>query len=307
MTGIAQNLILAVIFLIAVAASYWGLNRIETLVLVNRRLRQGAGRAVSQQTSSVIKDSSVSNRLLAWVQAQTSLSDDADRQRISALLFRAGFESPAAPIWFFIARFGLGIGLPLLFLVQQVATGGTFSTMKLAIFAIVLCGAGLIAPRAVVDRLVETRRDQLQQQFPDALDLMVVCIEAGLGMESAFVRVGQEVVESHPRIAKEFNVLSQELRAGRTRVEALRNLGERTDVPAIRSFAALLIQTDALGTSVGQTMRTYSQEMRQDRLLKAEEKAMRIPVLMTIPLVACILPVVAIIAKPIQITKNQEL
>jgi tight adherence protein C len=121
---------------------------------------------------------------------------------------------------------------------------------------------------------------------------MVVCVEAGLGLEAAFVRVSAEVSESHPRICEEFNAVSDELRAGRTRAEALRNLGERTDVPAIRSFSALLIQTDALGTSVAQTLRTYSQEMREDRFLKAEEKAMRIPVLMTVPLVACILPVV---------------
>ena len=87
-------------------------------------------------------------------------------------------------------------------------------------------------------------------------------------------------------------MLSDELRAGRTRAESLRNLGERTDVPALRSFSALLIQTDALGTSIAQTLRTYSQEMREHRFLAAEEKAMRIPVLMTIPLVACILPVV---------------
>jgi len=293
MENLPEFLLLAVIFLAAVGSSYWLLDRLETNVLVNRRLRRGGGGGSDvNAASSVIKDDRVSNRLLAWVQSSTSLKDDVDRRKMSELLFRAGFESPSAPIWFFIARFGLAIGLPLIFLVSQMLSAEPYGTTKLAVVAVVLCGAGLIAPRAVVDRMAESRRAQLQQQFPDALDLMVVCIEAGLGMEAAFVRVGQEVRESHPRIATEFGVLSQELRAGRTRVEALRNLGERTDVPAIRSFSALLIQTDALGTSVGQTMRTYSQEMRQDRLLKAEEKAMRIPVLMTIPLVACILPVV---------------
>jgi tight adherence protein C len=295
MGGFAQSLLLFVIFLVVGAASYWALDRLENLVLVNRRLREGvASRAHVGTASTVIKDAKVRNRLLAWIQSTTSLRDAGERDKLSDLLFRAGFESPSAPIWYFIARFGLALGLPLLFLVNQVMNESSFSTTKLALFAIGLCGAGLIAPRAIVDRMAEARREQLQQQFPDALDLMVVCIEAGLGVEAAFVRVGQEVRESHPRIATEFNVLSQELRAGRTRVEALRNLGERTGVPAIRSFSALLIQTDTLGASVGQTMRTYSQEMRQDRLLKAEEKAMRIPVLMTIPLVACILPVVVI-------------
>lgn len=292
MANITELLVLIGVFLAAVASSYWLLYRLESTFLINRRLRKTPGAASAGHASSVIKDNRVSNRLLAWVQSSTSLNNDVDRRKMSDLLFRAGFESPSAPVWFFIARFGLGIGLPMLFLVGQMLSAAPYGTTKMAIFAVVLCGAGLIAPRAIVDRMAESRREQLQQQFPDALDLMVVCIEAGLGMEAAFVRVGQEVTESHPRIAREFGVLSQELRAGRTRVEALRSLGERTDVPAIRSFSALLIQTDSLGTSIGQTMRTYSQEMRQDRLLKAEEKAMRIPVLMTIPLVACILPVV---------------
>lgn len=295
MGGIAQTLLLVALFLVAAGGSFWLLNRLETLVLVNRRLRTGpADTSGTSNFSTVFKEAAVRNPFLAWIQSATSLNNDADRGKLKDLLFQAGFENPSAPVWYFIARFGLAIGLPLLFLVSQVMSIAPLTTTKMAMFAVGLCGVGLIAPRAIVDRMADSRREQLTQQFPDALDLMVVCIEAGLGMEAAFVRVGQEVVESHPRIASEFSLLSQELRAGRTRVEALRNLGERTNVPAIRSFSALLIQTDALGTSVGQTMRTYSQEMRQNRLIQAEEKAMRIPVLMTIPLVACILPVVVI-------------
>jgi tight adherence protein C len=121
---------------------------------------------------------------------------------------------------------------------------------------------------------------------------MVVCVEAGLGLESAFIRVAEDVKESHPRIAEEFDRMSDELRAGRSRADALRNLAARADVDAVKSFVALLIQTDSLGTSVGQTLKTYAAEMREHRFLKAEEKAMRVPVLMTIPLVACILPVI---------------
>ncbi len=293
MTFISDTLILLAVFLAVVGLSYWSLDRLESVLLVNRRLREGAEvRDAMEGGSSVVKNRQISNPLLAWVQSRTSLRNDADRAKLGDLLFQAGFESPSAPVWFFIARFGLAVALPLLFLFGQVLNTSPFSITKLTFVAVALCGAGLIAPRAMVDRLAENRRLQLEQQFPDALDLMVVCIEAGLGMESAFVRVADEVTESHPRISREFGILSQELRAGRTRVEALRNLGERTNVPAIRSFSALLIQTDALGTSIGQTMRTYSQEMRADRLIRAEEKAMRIPVLMTIPLVACILPVV---------------
>ena len=98
--------------------------------------------------------------------------------------------------------------------------------------------------------------------------------------------------QNDSRISAEFRNVSQELRAGRTRAEALRSLGDRTQVDVVKSRRALLIQTDALGVSIAQSLRTYSQEMRQHRMLKAEEKAMRIPVLLTIPLVGCILPVI---------------
>ena len=121
---------------------------------------------------------------------------------------------------------------------------------------------------------------------------MVVCIEAGLGFDSAFVRVSQEIAASHRDIAFEFSRVSQELRAGRSRPDALRRMSERVNVDALRAFAALMIQTDSLGASIGQTLRTYSAEMRERRFLRGEEKAMRIPVLLTVPLVACILPVI---------------
>ncbi|HSV02901.1 MAG TPA: type II secretion system F family protein, partial [Phenylobacterium sp.] len=172
-----------------------------------------------------------------------------------------------------------------------------FSSKPLSGFMLIagalgFCGLGLIAPRALLDNRINARKTQLEQEFPDALDLMVVCVEAGLGLESAFVRVTREVGESHPRISEEFDRVVQELAAGRSRADALRAMADRTDVESVRSFVALLIQTDTLGTSIGQTLRTYSNEMRDHRFLAAEEKAMRIPVLLTIPLVACILPVI---------------
>jgi tight adherence protein C len=151
---------------------------------------------------------------------------------------------------------------------------------------------GFIAPSQFVSRRAASRKMELEFEFPDALDLMVVCVEAGLSLDAAFIRVGEEVRESHPRIAHEFDRLSEELRAGKGRADALRAMADRCGVEAIKSFAALMIQTEMLGSGIAQTLRVYSTELRQTRFLKAEEKAMRIPVLMTVPLVACILPVI---------------
>lgn len=290
--GALQVGILVAGFVAVVTLTLLVAQRLESLFNVQRRLRGDATGPGVGGAASIVKQQNVTNPILAWIQSATSIKDVKDRDQLRRDLARAGFDFPAAPVWFVIFRFGLAIGLPLLFLFSQTQSDTPFTGVKLIGIALAFCGTGLIAPRAYVDRRSGARKQALQFEFPDALDLMVVCVEAGLGLEAAFVRVASEVGESHPRICEEFNIVSDELRAGRTRAEALRNLGDRTDVPAIRSFAALLIQTDTLGTSIAQTLRTYSQEMREDRFLKAEEKAMRIPVLMTVPLVGCILPVV---------------
>jgi tight adherence protein C len=164
--------------------------------------------------------------------------------------------------------------------------------MWLILLPLFFAGVGLLMPSAFLGNRLEARRTQLEQEFPDALDLLVVCVEAGLGLEAAFVRVNEEIRTSHPRISDVLYRVAEEMRAGRGRADALRAMAERTAVESLKSFAALLIQTDALGTSIAQTLRTFSAEMRTTRFLKAEEKAMRIPVLMTIPLVVCILPVI---------------
>ncbi len=233
--------------------------------------------------------------MLAWVQ-DASLNDPKERSELRVALIQAGFPSPSAPAWYVVIRFGLAVGLPIAFVVSQKFVTHPATGLQSIFIPLILCGMALIIPRVFLNSRAGARRSELEHEFPDALDLMVVCVESGLAFESAFIRVGDETVESHPRISTEFRIVSQELRAGRTREEALRSLADRTQVDAVKSFVALLIQTDALGVSIAQSLRTYSTEMRQHRMLKAEEKAMRIPVLLTVPLVACILPVIVVSA-----------
>jgi len=265
--------------------------QVEASLNLRRRLRaeqdpRGEG------PSSLVKKLHVSNPILAWIQASSSVGATPERQKLARRLALAGFESPAAPVWYVIARFSLAIGLPFAFLVTQRFVEKPMQGAQLILFALGLCAVGLVSPRAFIDNRANAKRQAIENEFPDALDLMVICVEAGLGLEAAFLRVRSEIHETHPRVAHEFDLVSSELRAGQTRADALRAMAERTDTDIIRSFVALLIQTDALGTSIGQTLRTYSQEMRQTRYLRAEEKAMRIPVLLTVPLVVCILPVI---------------
>lgn len=283
------NIVIEVIvFALVVALAMAGMRLAEAMLDVRRRL--GAGGEASVGAPGVMRKDAPTGAFLKWVQRTTS--DDKDKDKLTRDLRMAGFTHPGAGAWFVVARFGLAIGLPLGFITSQTLSAKPITGIPLIVFAVALCGLGLIAPKAVLDNRASGRRTQLEQEFPDALDLMVVCVEAGLGLEAAFVRVAEDVKESHPRIAEEFDRMSDELRAGRGRVDALRSLAERADVDAVKSFVTLLIQTDSLGTSVGQTLRTYAAEMREHRFLKAEEKAMRVPVLMTVPLVACILPVI---------------
>jgi len=143
----------------------------------------------------------------------------------------------------------------------------------------------------VVDRRARERREQMENEFPDVLDLIMICVGAGLGVDAAFARVGDEVRESHPLIAQQFERLALEINAGRARSEALENMAERAGVETLKAFVALVVQSDSLGVSISQTLKSFSEEMREGRVLRAEEKAMRIPVLMTAPITACFLPV----------------
>ena len=288
------------IFGVVVAVSLAVERAVLGAIDVRRRLGDQSG-SFAVASGSVIKDGKVSNPFLLWVQNSSSLSDAKDSSKLRRDLALAGFDYPSAPVWYVILRFTLAIGLPLLFILAQAFVAKPLQGVGLIFGALALCGVSLIAPRAFIDNRANARRAQIENEFPDALDLLVVCVEAGLGLESAFVRVGEEVGHSHPRVSEEFKRVSQEFRAGRSRTEALRAMADRCDVESVTSFAALIIQTESLGASVGQTLRTYSVEMRATRFLKAEEKAMRIPVLMTVPLVACILPVIitALLLPPI--------
>ena len=276
-------------FALVVPAVFVGARWVEGQMAVRRRL--GNVSDPLSTDSPLVKERGVNNNFLLWVE-QATLNQDKDATKLRKDLVEAGFESPAAPIFYVIARFSLAIGLPLAFLLMSRFMEKPPSGLWLIMLPLFFAGVGLLIPGAVLGNRLEARRTQLEQEFPDALDLLVVCVEAGLGLEAAFVRVNQEIRPSHPRIAEALYKVAEEMRAGRSRPDALRAMGDRTNVESIRQFAALLIQTDALGTSITQTLRTFSAEMRQTRFLKAEEKAMRIPVLMTVPLVVCILPVI---------------
>ena len=280
----------ALIFIVVAVMCVTGIREAERLMSQRRRLGD-QNASVFLATPLVAKRAS-DNAFFKWVQASTSISDTDERNKLRQSLMLAGYESPNAVIWYVICRFALAIALPGIYILLQLHSGKPFTGYSSVFYPLGLCAIGLYAPSRILSSMASSRQGQLEIEFPDALDLMVVCVEAGLSLDASFVRVGQEIGESHPQISEEFERVSEQLRAGRARPDALRSMADRTGVNAIKSFVALLIQTEMLGSGIAQTLRTFSSELRETRFIRAEEKAMRVPVLMTIPLVACILPVI---------------
>jgi tight adherence protein C len=205
-------------------------------------------------------------------------------------LVAAGFTAPHAPRVFTLVRLVMVVGLPVLVLLGFWVTASSPSIVKLYFSLTFAAVMGLYLPNVFVRAKADRRQRDLINGFPDALDLMLVCVEAGLGLEAAFARVGMEMTSSHPRLAEQLGAVVLELRAGRSHEDALRRLADRSGAEEIRAFSTLLIQSTKLGSSIAQTLRIYASEMRERRRMRAEEKAHRLPVLISIPLVACMLP-----------------
>jgi tight adherence protein C len=221
-----------------------------------------------------------------------SISDDAEAASALKLKFiRAGWRNRSVPMAFFGVKTVLVFVCPLLVLVVCFMMPERPSNMMVLLLSLVGAMVGLYAPDMALNAAIQSRRRQLLAEFPDALDLLTVCIEAGLSLEAALVRVAQEMEVSHPLLSRELNLVVLEMRSGRPRDEALRNLARRNDLDAIESFVATLTQAEKFGGSVSDAIRVYSETLRTQRRQGAEEQAAKIGTKLTLPLVLCILPV----------------
>ena len=206
----------------------------------------------------------------------------------SALLLNAGFRNHSTLRVYQFSRLGLAVVLgclPLLLSMSKaIAPGSAFLLMAS------LLATGYMLPRVFLTVKARRRQHRLRLSLPDALDLLVVCVEAGMGLNQAIVRVSEELAGTHPEIADEFRIVNLEIRAGRTRPEALRAMGERTGVDDIISLAAMIIQTDRFGTSIARSLRVHSDSLRVERRQRAEEAAAKTTIKLIFPLLFCIFP-----------------
>jgi tight adherence protein C len=218
-----------------------------------------------------------------------------ERDSAQTQLIQAGYRSPQALRNFYGIKAVLAISLPVLLLIAA-RWAPQLSTNAIAFFAILLAFIGVRLPDYVLGHLRGRRIKRLRNGLPDALDLLVVCVESGLGLTPAIERVARELEFSHTELAQELALVNAEMRAGVERPVALRNLAARSGVDDINGLVGLLVQTIRFGTSVAEALRVYSEEFRDKRMQKAEEQAAKIGTKMIFPLVLCLFPSFFIVA-----------
>lgn len=234
------------------------------------------------------------------LQRFASFLEPKDEKELSAIqlkLRQAGYQSRDAVRFFHFSQFALGlIGLSLgLTYVFGLGNAEIMDTQSRLIYILAPGGAGYLLPRYWITRRVETRKEQITQGFPDALDMMLVCVEAGQSLDQSIVRVASELRASYPALSDEFEVVAYEMKAGKDKASVLRDMGIRCGVQDVSSFVTVLIQSATFGTSISDALRVYAEEMRDKRVMRAEEAANKLPTKMTLATMMLTVPPLLII------------
>lgn len=231
--------------------------------------------------------------LLARIGRRIAGKKAADLSELRPTFLKAGIRWGNAVAVFWGTKVVLAVLLPVCFLVARVVFPGFMVLISNKVFVSILALTalgGFYLPNAWLRLKIAKRRETIRDSFPDALDLLTVCVEAGMGLDAAINRVAKEIELDSKILSDELTLMNLELRAGKSRRDALKNLAMRTDLEDVKSLVTLLIQADKLGTSVSQALRVYSDTFRTKRYMKAEEMAAKIPVKLTLPLILFIFP-----------------
>ncbi len=283
-----QILFLALVF-IAVVSGYIGIYNLVRPEAARQRLVELEGEAQARPA--------VSGRFLNWAARVTRPAsrlsmpgEGFERSRIRLRFVHAGIRNPSAPAAFFGVKTVLALGLPMLGMVLNALGTAPIKGNNLLFALLVLGTVGYYLPNVVLGRLVKLRQREIFETFPDALDLMTVCVEAGLSTESAMMRVAEDLHFKSPALADEMRLVNLELRAGANREHALRNLAIRTGVDEVDGFVTMISQAERFGTSIAASLRVHSDMLRTRRRQRAEETAAKIALKLLFPLIFCIFP-----------------
>ncbi|MHC0053327.1 type II secretion system F family protein [Actibacterium sp. D379-3] len=262
-------------------------------VLLNRkvdpldRLKQESGTARAPKPDDrerALRQSSKSAEKLDKFADFLEPQNEEDFSAARLKLTRAGYRSKGSVRTFHFAQFALG----LIFLFGGVvyaiisSSDGGMSTRGLVLSIVIPGGIGYYLPKYWVERRVQARQEEIINGFPDSLDMMLVCVEAGQSLDQSIVRVAKEIRAGFPALAEEYEIVSHEMKAGKDKVNVLKDMGERCGVNDVSSFVTVLVQSSTFGTSIADALRVYAAEMRDKRVMRAEEKANKLPTKLTL-------------------------
>jgi len=231
-------------------------------------------------------------RLIDYTGKHYASANNEQTKVLRRRLILAGIYHPNAMALFFLGRTTLAVALAVaVFLFAPVEHGGAGFWLWTGFGGII----GYLAPSLYIDRCIKAHKYEHQAGFPDFMDLLVVCADAGLSMEASLDRVGRELSDSYPSLTANIHMTNLEIRAGRTMSEALEHLADRLGVDEARAFATLIQQSAELGSSITEALRVYSDDMRHKRLSRAEEKAYSLPAKLALPMMICIFPVLFVV------------
>jgi tight adherence protein C len=290
-----QTLVMMLVFIPTAMVAFFVMSGLRARGAVKRRAAGISSDMLVGEGGNSFRSSSLAaaQRLIERTTKHYASMDEKNLRVLRQRLVQAGIFDPRAVGFFFLARTAMAVVLAgLAFMVTPMLALG-----EGLLWPLVGAGglAGYLGPSLVLDRIVTARRQEYRSGFPDMMDLLVVCADAGLSMAAAFERVGRELIDSYPNLSANVHMMNLEIRAGRTMSEALEHFGDRLGLPEVRSFATLIQQSDELGSSITDALRVYSEDMRHRRLSVAEEKAYALPTKLALPLMLCVFPVLFVV------------
>lgn len=279
--------------LIFMAAAILAFAIMASLRLHGAMKRRAAGISVEYNSGGrrSSQGSRVAQRIVDYAQKHYDESDSKDMKVLRKRLVVAGIYDPRAVAYFFLARTALAVGLAMLAMMLVPGDKGSVYWMITGVAGL----AGYLGPSLYLDRRIARRKQEYRIGFPDFMDLLVVCADAGLSMEASLDRVGRELCDTYPGLAANIHMTNLEIRAGRRMTEALEHLSDRLGLEEARSFVTLIAQSEELGSSITEALRIYSDDMRHKRLSIAEEKAYALPAKLSLPMMVCIFPVLFVV------------
>jgi tight adherence protein C len=303
-------LFLLCLFVLVGAVSYWLMSQWRPAGLEMRRRR------LLGETPSSWRQWSrgIAHRLwvlLQWLSpwaAGRAPSENAMAQRLHLQLLNAGFRTPTAEVIYFGSKTLLTLLMPLVFWGASWLSGAAPDPQVLWAGLLMAAALGYYLPNLVLHQLVLRQQKILFHAIPDALDLLRLCVQAGLGLDAALERVGREMRWSCPELSDELGLTGLELRAGASRAESLRHLAQRMGVPDVDGLVSMLIQSDRFGTSMADSLQVHSDALRSKRRLLAEEAAAKLPIKLLVPLIFCVFPaLMTVLLGPVVISISKHL